>query len=662
MIKSILSFGLAAVFTAVSFAQNNNDPVLLKVNGEEVRLSEFDAVYNKNNANAQAIDPKSKSEYLDLYINFKLKVAEAKTLGMDTNQKFINELAGYRRQLTNPYLTDQQVTEDLIKEAYERGKFDVNTYHILVQVEESASPKDTLAALKKINVLRKKIKSPETDFEKIAKTVSEDPSATSNGGNLGYFSVFQMVYPFETAAFTTPVGSVSNPIRTRFGYHLVYVKDKRPARGEIRASHIMVRIENADDQDEVEMTEKKINELYEKLQAGEKFKDLAREFSDDKGSARNGGELPWFGTGRMVPAFEDAAFGLKNDGDFSKPIRSRFGWHIVKRLEVRKTPEFEAIKEDLKKKVTRDGRGKKSKSSFYANVKKEYNFKFNQKNLTAMAKLIDDDYYEGKWKARDKANGKKAEIFSLEDTKYAPEKKVIRQADFAVYLEKNKKFQRMPKEDPLVIVDMLFDGYLQQTLTNFEDKRLEKKYPDFGALMKEYHDGILLFDLMDQKVWSKAVKDTAGLKAFYEETKTQNMWPDRLDAIVFSAGSKKLAKKAYKSAEKMMKSNTYNADTLLAQINDDSQLNLTIEDDKFEKNKNPFVDQLDWSKTGFSKIKETEDKFRFAYTREFLPTQPKKLSEARGVYISAYQDRLEKDWLESLKSKYPVEVYREVLQ
>ena len=214
----------------------------------------------------------------------------------------------------------------------------------------------------------------------------------------------------------------------------------------------------------------------------------------------------------------------------------------------------------------------------------------------------------------------------------------------------------------MIIVDQLFDGYVKQILTTFEDKRLEKKYPKFGALMKEYHDGILLFDLMDQKVWSKAVKDTTGLKAYYEANKTQHVWPDRLDAIVFNCGDKKLAKKTYKKAKKMMKTNTYNEDSLLAFINSESQLNLKIEEEKFEKGLNGYVDGLDWNSTGFTKIKSDNDKFRFAYVRGFLPTQPKKLSEAKGLYISAYQDYLEEEWLQSLNGKYKVEVFREVLQ
>ncbi len=662
MFKLVFSFITVAFLYLTTIGQNSNDPILLKVNSEEVRLSEFEAVYNKNNANAQAIDPKSKTEYLDLYINFKLKVAEAEQLGMDTSKKFVNELAGYRRQLAAPYLTDQTVTESLIREAYDRSKFDINAYHILVQVDENASAKDTLKALKKINALRKKVKVPANDFEKIARTSSEDPSAVNNGGDLGYFSSFQMVYPFETAAFNTPVGSVSEPIRTRFGYHLVYVKDKRPARGEIRASHIMVKIENEGDMEDINFTKLKIDEIYEKLKAGEKFESLAREFSDDKGSASNGGELPWFGTGRMVPAFENAAFGLKKDGDFSEPVRSRFGWHIIKRLEVKKTPEFEEIEDELKKKVTRDGRGKKSKSSFYNKIKKEYNYKFNEKNFKAMNKTIDDNYFSQKWIASEKAKGMDKVIFTLEDTKHVPAIKTVTQADFADFMEKNKKYQRTPKLDAGLITNLLFKDFLNQSLTLFEDARLEKKYPDFGALMQEYHDGILLFDLMDQKVWSMAVKDTTGLKKFYEANKTNYMWPDRLDATLYSCADKKLAKKTYKTAKKMMKKSTYNEDSLLALINAESQLNLTIEDSKFEKGENDFIDQLDWSKEGFTKITESNGKYRFTYIKEFLPAVPKQLDEAKGIFISAYQDQLEEDWLKELKSKYKVEVYKEVLK
>ncbi|UTW62698.1 peptidylprolyl isomerase [bacterium SCSIO 12741] len=264
------------------------EDVLLNIAGEDITLDEFLMVYNKNNSNAQSIDPKTKEEYLDLYINFRLKVRQAEDMGMDTNRNFNKELSGYRRQLAVPYLNDETVTEELIQEAYNRMKEDVNAYHILIRCEPDASPQDSLEAWRKCMLIKRKITDPATDFEKLAKVESEDPSAVNNGGNLGYFNVFQMVYPFESAAYNTEVGQVSDPVRSRFGYHLVWVKDRRPARGEIQVAHIMVQTSENDDEKAAEEKEKKAMEIYDELQKGANFEELAKKYSDDRGTANKG--------------------------------------------------------------------------------------------------------------------------------------------------------------------------------------------------------------------------------------------------------------------------------------------------------------------------------------------------------------------------------------
>lgn len=634
---------------------------VLNLDGEDISLTEFLAIYNKNNSNAQSIDPKTKEEYLELFVNFKLKVREARELGMDTVTSFKRELAGYRRQLAAPYLTDEKVTDELIEEGYERMKEDINASHILIRLPAVPLPADTLKAYKKIMALKKKIKSPEKDFERIARESSEDPTAADNAGSLGYFSAFQMVYPFETAAYSTPVGTVSDVIRTSYGYHIVYVKDRRPARGEIRVAHIMVQFSAQDSGTAMLDKEKKIREIYDKLKSGGDFAQLAEQFSDDQGSAVKGGELPWFGTGRMVEEFENAAFELKNDGDFSEPVKTRYGWHIVKRLEKKGLASFEEIKPDLEKRVSRDIRSRMSKESFFKRMKKEYQYVDFPKNVQAMEKVLDSSYYRGQWRANEKAAKMNKTLFSLDATSVGGKKKEVTQQDFAKFMESNGRFQRLPGAEPNVIVNTLFEEFVQNEITQFEDGMLELKYADFKALMQEYHDGILLFDLMDKKVWSKAVRDTTGLKEYYEKTKNSQMWPERIDAYIFTCENEQVASKTRKYVKKKAKKNLLDKDDVLKTINLDSQLSLTVENGKYAKGEKDVLDQATWEK-GFTENQSVSGKVKFAYIKEVLPSQPKKLEEARGVFISSYQDYLEKEWINELRSKYEVKTYPEVLK
>ncbi|MGB0402638.1 MAG: peptidylprolyl isomerase [Salibacteraceae bacterium] len=642
--------------SSVLFSQDN---VLLNISGEVVTTEEFNLVYNKNNSSAQAIDPKTKEEYLDMYINFKLKVKEAESLGMDTAKGFVKELSGYRRQLASPYLTDNNVTESLIREAYDRKKEDVNAWHILIACDADAAPKDTFDAWIQCKKIKEGITNPSEEFSKKAKEFSKDPSAVQNGGDLGYFNVFQMVYPFETAAYNTPKGEISEPVRTRFGYHLLWIKDKRPARGEIRVAHIMVKNNENDTPEESVKNEQKINEIYQKLKAGEKFETLASQYSDDKGSAPKGGELPSFGTGRMVKSFEDAAFSLENDGDYSAPVKTRFGWHIIKRLDKKEVGEYEDLKDELKTKVEKDGRGNKSKDAFFMRAKEEYAFKSNAKSIAAIAALINRSYFERTWKVGDNFMAKNKVVFSLTDKKYKKEKKSWTQRDFAEFVENDKTFQRLPVVDSTVVINKLFDAYVNQKLTEFEDERLEFKYPKFKALVQEYHDGILLFDLMDQKVWGKAVSDSTGLANFFENNKESYKWNKRADAILFSCSDSLVVSRS-QSILKAQLDSGINTVKISEALNKESQLSVNINEKKFQAEENSIIDQVDW-KVGFSKVIEKDNRLWFVYIKEVLPVQNKTLEEARGSVISGYQDYLEKEWLKELRTKYPVQVFKENL-
>lgn len=656
--RSIIWILLLIISSAIGRAQEFTPAVILNIGEENVTADEFWRVYTKNNTKAQAIDPKTIEEYLELYVNFKLKVLEAEKLGYDTIQALNDELNGYRRQLAVPYLTDQEVTDGLINEAYERMGEEIRAYHILLRVEPDAEPSDTLRAYKKLLGIKKKIKN-ENDFRRYARMYSEDPSAKENEGDLGYFGVFKMVYPFENTAYATGITEISDPVRTNFGYHIIFTKDRRKARGEIRAAHIMVRSKSTDTDEKKAQAKQKIEEIYAQLKAGGSFDALAKQFSDDNGSATNGGDLGWFGTGRMVESFEDVVFSLENNGDFSEPTLTAYGWHIVKRIDWKGVPNLDDIMSEVKRKVTRDGRGVKSKESFISKRKMEYNFSENKQELIDFHKLIDDDYFDRKWKAKEKAAAYKATLFSLEDKELKKEKKEFSQAEFAKFLETNKKYQRRPATPIKQVVNDSYKDWVNSLITQFEDKRLELKFKEFADLMKEYRDGILLFELMNDKIWTAAVKDSTGLQAYYDKNKNQFMWSKRVVASIYTCSDQEIAEKLEKAAKKQLKKSQKDEEVLV-KFNQDSQLAVSVKSDKYAKADNKMLDTLPWQ-VGVSQIK-SEDKYYTIVMKEVLEPQPKALNEARGLITAAYQDYLEQEWIKSLREKYPVNISKEALK
>ncbi len=633
-------------------------PILLNVENEAVDSEEFWRVYSKNNVNANAIDPKSVDEYLELYINFKLKVKEAERLGYDTIKRLQTELAGYRRQLAQPYLTDQDVTESLVQEAAARSLEEVNALHILIKVDANAEPADTTKAYRKAIGYKKKIKN-EQDFRRIARQYSDDNSAKTNDGDLGYFKVFDMIYPFESAAYNAKVGMVSGPVRTSYGYHLIYLKDRRPARGQVKCAHIMVRSVESDDPDSKAKARKKVDEIYTRLERGENFETLAQEFSDDKGTAQNGGAMPWFSTGRMVRSFEDAAFELRNNGDFSKPVMTPYGWHIIKRIDKKELSEKDINSKDLKRRVERDRRGKKSKASFIARLKVEYAFREDLGKRNAFYKKVDDTYYDRKWKAAEKVAGLKAVMFTLSDAKYKAETKEYTQEDFAAFLEVNKRYQRRPAEPPKDIVNNLYKLWVEESITKFEDERLELKHKAFADLMKEYRDGVLLFELMNDEVWNKAVKDTTGLEAFYQKTKNNYMWKRRAHASVFACESTEVCDASYKLVKKAKKKGN-SEESILESINTDSQLKLAVKTEVFETGANSVLDAVEW-KAGSITRTNANDKDYIVWIKQVMESRPKEITEARGLITAAYQDHLEKEWIKTLRDRYAYSVSQEAL-
>lgn len=662
MIRKIVSLSLL-IFSSASILQAQTDPVLMTIAGKPVSKSEFERVYKKNNNKDISYDSKAVHDYLELYINYKLKVQAALDEKMDTASSFVNELSGYRKQLAAPYMTDTTVSTQILKEAYDRLQKDVRASHILIRCSPDALPKDTLAAYNRIMKIRDLITKKKMDFVKVARDSSDDPSAKENGGDLGYFTGMQMVYPFESVAYNTPIGQVSMPVRTRFGYHIIKVSDVRAAQGEIHCAHIMIKLAGTtDDKDTAAINAKaKIYEIYAKLKAGEKFEDLASQFSEDKGSAKNGGVLPWFGTGRMVPEFEKAAFALKADNTYTEPVKSSYGWHIIKRLEVRGVASFEEKKADLKQQISRDSRSDASKEAMITKIKKEYGFKEFIPAKEEFLKTLDSNVVIGEYSDSLVHNMKKP-LCSLGTQTFT-------QADFATFIVTHQT--KRASGDAYGVGSALYESFISETCLNYEESRLEDKYPDFKNLMQEYRDGILLFDLTDKKVWSRAVKDSAGLADYYVANKNNYMWGERLNATIYTCASDAVANDVRKALKKKGVTTT----DLLDQINKESQLNLSIKEGKFSPGDNDIIDSLPSfvpMKKGTGSMYQNLNKglspnftkggqVMFVDVKEVVAASPKSLDEAKGLVTADYQAFLEKTWIDSLRKKYPVQVNDAVL-
>ena len=651
---------LLALVLVATTTQKKEDQVLMEVGKEEVTVSEFTNVFKKNN-NLQEATNQELEDYVDLFVKFKMKVLDAERMQLDTLSSFKNELAGYRKQLARPYLTDKQAEQKLIEEAYDRMTEEVRASHLLLLVDEKALPKDTLAVYQKINSLRNKILNGE-DFETVAKTHSEDPSAKTNGGDLGYFSAFRMVYPFETAAFNTPLGEVSKPFRTRFGYHIVKVTDKRKSRGEVKVAHIMIEQGAKATVEEKQEANDKLSQILDFFKEGKSFDDLVR-YSDDKGTSSKGGELPWFGTGQMVPAFESTAFSLKEKGEVSEPVQTIYGWHILKLIDKKAVPSFEEVKADIERKIKRDSRANKGKTVLINRIKSENNFRSNMEALTPFYQID----FEAQWTAESMSNNKQM-LFILDNKKYT-------QADFAIYIEKNKT--PIDQTKIVSVINEMFDDWVEKTCIQLEDSLLEEKYPEFKALMKEYRDGILLFNLMDQKVWGKAVEDTMGLKQYFLLTKENYQWDNRLDASVFTCLNKKVAERVRRlistndnvrllsNSELSLITfgkgeNRLSIDDIITIVNNQNPLNLQVESAKFSKGDHAHLDNAIWKK-GLTDNELNEEIVTFAFIYDVLAPMPKSLKEAKGQVTSNYQDYLEAAWIKELEERYPVTINYDLL-
>ena len=662
------NFNFLKLFVLVSFimptlfanAQTKLDKqVLMTIGDQDITVKEFCDVYYKNNLKSDVIEKKSVDEYLDLFTTFRMKVMEAESLQLDTSAKFQKELAGYRKQLAKPFMSSDDITEELLQEAYQRKLKDIRASHILIRCDKNAMPSDTLRAYNKAMEIRKKALKGE-DFGDLAVRYSEDPSAKDmeatdqaparpgNRGDLGYFTVFDMVYPFETGAYNTKEGEISMPVRSDFGYHIIKVQSITDAMGSIQAAHIFMQLPFDAPEDEVAAAQQKANNIYNELMAqdGKNWSEMVKQYSDDRGTVQRDGALTSFTVSRIVPEFIEACKSLEI-GQIAKPIRTNYGFHIIKLLGKSGVGPFEKESKALSERIEKDMRSKKSEEVVLKQVKSEYKFKQNDKNLEAFMATVDSSILRNAYVPADNVD-MNATLFSMEGNP-------TKVSDFVNYIKGNMKPQKYVT--PATYAYQLYDAFSRETALNYADSRLEDKYPEFKALVQEYKDGILLFDLMDREVWDKAVKDTLGLQEFHARNASKYMWDERAHAYIITVTRQESLPKV-----KALLDSGIVLDSLRSTLQRDSINYTFVRKGYYQKGDNQYVDQTEWKVGVRNEIPSTVDQSTvIVCIDELRKPEPKTLKEARGLVTSDYQVELEQKWVKSLKEKYPVKIDEKVL-
>lgn len=644
MMRIIYSVALGAGICLSSLS--GNAQTLFTFGKHTVDKDEFLRVYQKNN-NQQNLNysEQSLNEYLDLYSLFRMKVQEAEDMGMDTTQAVLNELNNYKDQLAKTYLIDKDVTRKLVDEAYERMKKDLRVAHILIAVR---SNQDSTAGKAKADSLYNLLSQDKADFATLAKQFSDDKSTADQGGEIGYITALQVVYPFENAAYNTPVGQISKPFRTQFGYHILKVEDSRPDIGEVQVAQILIASpEYKGDAGKV-AAQKKLAEVEARLKSGNNFEDLVAQYSDDNFSKNNKGVLEPFGVGKMTPAYEKAAFSLKNPGDISAPVTTEYGYHILKLVKKIPLQPLDSIRDEVSRKVENDARAAMAKDAYLEKVKKEYDFNEYPGNVKTMLDVV----------AKDTTKTFKAEKFaSLTNTLFEIGDKKYTQIGFLRYAESLTRGNLIGRRGS--VLEDLYGMYKNKSLQDMQQEDLEKSNPEFRNLIAEYKNGIMLFDLMDKKVWSKATTDTLGLKDYYDEHQSKYQWQPSFEGTVYLS-----LNDADLSLLREYLDQGMEVQAALDKLdNGNHKIAISQNTGRFELSKFP-LQPSDFKENKPTKIFRNEDKSSgFVFVNKLHPqTEPKTMEEARGFVVADYQDYLEKEWNNNLKAKYPITVNEKVFK
>lgn len=638
----VMIVGLSSMGTLSAQTEN---PILFEVDGVPVYVSEFTYIYNKTNGQKADYSRKSLDEYLDLYVKFKLKVRKAKEMELDTIQQLKQELAGYRKQLADSYLLDKTIVKTLAKEVYDRKQTDVDISHILVAVGPNPRPQDTLEAYQKIMAIKKRIEGG-AKFEEVAKEVSEDPSAKRNAGRIGYITSMlpSGMYGVENIAYEGKVKKVAGPVRSNSGYHLVRVNDRRNALGEVEIAHLLIR----NNPDNESIPKAKIDSIYKALEGGASFEDMVREHSEDGQTKSKNGYIGFIGIKRFAKVFEEAMFSIKKDGGYAAPIQSNIGWHIIKRISKPGIQPFDQQRSRLEQAVSKDSRLGISKAKMLAKIKNESNYEENLKVYNRFVETLNDTFLNFRW--RPKITDPQAVLFTLgKDFKSTL-------GEFGDFLRRSSRDRlRMAKTgDVKGVARTLFDQFVDEQVLKFEETQLEIRNPDFKALMREYEEGILLFEATKMLVWDKASQDTVGLEKFFKGIVGKYKWRERANIEIYRIS------KQYESQANAIRDYAvaHTAEEVKAKFNTADQIIVNVEEKKLEKGRHPQVNKLRWEANSVTAVAVNDNTNTISFNKiiSLLPPSNKTLQEARGYVVADFQDHLEREWIKELRKEYKVKI------
>ncbi len=625
-------------------AQNKKN-VLLTINSNPVYSSDFTKVFNKNLDLVVEESQKNVAGYLDLFIDYKLKITEAYAQELDKNQQYIKEFKKYEDQLAKKYIYDKRVVSKLVEEAYDRSLEEINAEHILVLSNLNDSPNDTLKAYNKIKEAHVKALKGE-NFTSLVIEYSEEPGAKKSKGKLGYFTAFQMVYPFENTAYNTKVGEISQITRTSFGYHIIKINDRRKKKPKINVSHIMI-FSNKDKK--AEDPEERINELYAMIMQGEPFEKIAKQFSEDKNTGVKGGQLKTFGPGDLkAPKFENAAYSIKNEGEIIAPIQSAFGWHIIRLNEKFSIPSFEEQKDDIEKKVKGGARALVVTQAINNKIIKKYGYKEGESYISYFNNFVNDSILSRKWTYSSIPLTENQILFTIGDHD-------VTYNDYAEYLRDNQKTIKKYINKESLLIDM-YVKFKNETLKNYFKERLEVENTEYATIINDYRNGLLVYDVMNKNIWQIAKTDSTGLKDYYEKTKNNYKWKKRLDVDIYSSSDEITTKQV----QTLLMRGEESA-TIKKQINSDGKINVITVSDVFEIDQSELPEDLIPEK-GVSDIKLNDGFYVVVNIKEVIEPTLKEFDEVRGTVISDFQTEIEKKWMQSLRDKYEVKINNKSLK
>jgi peptidyl-prolyl cis-trans isomerase SurA len=629
------------IFGSVSFSYGqiqNSDDIVFSIDDTPVYSSEFLKQYKKNNSSV-ANESLSLEEYAELYLRFKLKVQAAKDSGMDTVSGFIDEYNRYRKQLADKYISNGKVTQEMVDEIYHRMTTEVNASHILLSLPPDATPVDTLETYNTAIDLLKKIKAGES-FEQLAMTYSKDPSVRTNKGNLGWFKAYKMVYPFETAAYDIEVGEVSKPVRTQFGYHLIKKNSERPSKGKVKVAHIMKRhLPN----DSTGSVKEEIFKIYEKLKNGEDFSDLAKQFSEHQPTAEQGGELSPFGIGDMNSTrFEDMAFSLDSKNNLSEPFETKFGWHIIKYNGNIPVEPLDNIKDEVVRKIKTSDRSQRLISNIKKELMEQYEVNMNYELLSSLEERIDDKILKYKWTYEVDEKDKNQWILQIDDMNFWLD-------DFLNYIQKQQR-----SIDGNTISDKInnaIDKFTYAKLVSVHNKNLENVSPEFASEIKTYYEGLLLFEVMEKKIWKPVQEDSTALKKYYDINRDKFITPTRIDGYLVSDTDKKTINNI---KQVLGKDSLHNIEAAYPK-----SIFKTLEAVDANSGFLPYELRLELDN---ARVYKHNGQFICVYITKIYPPDVMKFEEVRGKVIDLLQKEKEEEWIAQLKSEYNIYMNRDLIE